>query len=78
MDGRRAYRCTCCGNIWTEGLQGRQRKYSEQRPGYQFKDTGAASPNGGADLPPTGARQPRSGTEGGNHGWLRRLVRQSD
>ena len=35
-------------------------------------------PNGGADLPPTGARQPRSGTERANHGWLRRLVRHSD
>lgn len=45
MDGRRAYRCACCGNVWTEGMQGREKQYSEQRPGYQFRDTGAASPN---------------------------------
>lgn len=36
FDGRRAYRCKSCGFIWTEGLQGRKRRYSKQRPGYQF------------------------------------------
>ena len=39
FDGRRAYRCKQCGNVWTEGLQGRKRKYSEQRHGYQFADS---------------------------------------
>lgn len=38
FDGRRAYRCHNCGNVWTEGLQGRERKYSSQIVGYQFKD----------------------------------------
>ena len=42
MDGRRAYRCRSCDYIWTDGLQGRERKYSPQRPYYQFGDTGAA------------------------------------
>lgn len=37
-DGRRAYRCKKCGSIWTEGMQGRKKKYSEQRLSYQFKD----------------------------------------
>jgi transposase-like protein len=41
-DGRRAYRCRACGHAWTEGMQGRERRYSEQRPGDQFADTGAA------------------------------------
>lgn len=41
FDGRRAYRCPVCGSKWTEGTQGRKRRYSKQRPGYQFKDTGA-------------------------------------
>lgn len=41
FDGRRAYRCQC-GHIWTQGMQGRERRYSPQRPGTQFKDTGAA------------------------------------
>ena len=41
FDGRRAYRCKQCGVIWTTGLQGRNKKYSNQRSGYQFKDTGA-------------------------------------
>jgi transposase-like protein len=40
--GKRAYRCQWCGNIWTEGARGRQRKLSPQRQGYQFADTGAA------------------------------------
>ena len=35
-DGRRAYRCGFCGTIWTNGLQGRKRKYAKQRSGYQF------------------------------------------
>ena len=43
MDGRRAYRCQMCGGTWTQGMQGRQRQYSVQRPGYQFANTGAAS-----------------------------------
>ena len=34
-DGRRAYRCQC-GNIWTEGMQGRKKQYSVQRQSYQF------------------------------------------
>ena len=38
-DGRRAYRCKCCGKVWTEGMQGREKKYSEQRHGYQFSDS---------------------------------------
>lgn len=41
FDGRRAYRCQSCGHIWTSGMQGRAKKYSPQRAGYQFKDTGA-------------------------------------
>lgn len=36
FDGRRAYKCKQCGNIWTEGLQGRKKQYSSQRYGYQF------------------------------------------
>ena len=42
LDGRRAYRCRVCGSTWTNGLQGRTRRYSPQRTGYQFADTGAA------------------------------------
>lgn len=42
FDGRRAYRCPDCGEIWTEGLQDRQQKFSDQRPGFQFKDTGSS------------------------------------
>jgi hypothetical protein len=38
-------RCVNCGNVWTDGLQGREKQYSNQRPGYQFRDTGAATPN---------------------------------
>lgn len=38
LDGRRAYRCGQCGNRWTEGLQGREQKYSKQRMGDQFRD----------------------------------------
>ena len=38
-DGRRAYRCKCCGNVWTEGMQGREKKYSEQRQGFQFANS---------------------------------------
>lgn len=44
-DGRRAYRCKKCGDIKTFGMQGRKRRYSEQRPGYQFYDTGASKQN---------------------------------
>ena len=39
FDGRRAYRCKQCGNVWTNGLQGRKRQYSQQREGYQFADS---------------------------------------
>jgi len=39
FDGRRAYRCQQCGKTWTEGMQGRERKYSPQRMGYQFADS---------------------------------------
>lgn len=41
FDGRRAYRCKNCGNEWTEGLQGRSQRFSMQRFGNQFHDTGA-------------------------------------
>lgn len=36
MDGRRAYRCKKCGKIHTYGMQGRKKKYSEQRFSDQF------------------------------------------
>ncbi len=39
FDGRRAYRCQKCGTVWTEGLQGRERKYSNQRESYQFANS---------------------------------------
>ena len=39
FDGRRAYRCKGCGSIKTFGMQGRERKYSIQREGYQFADS---------------------------------------
>lgn len=42
MDGRRAYRCRSCGSEWTEGMQGRAKQYSKQRPSNQFANTGAA------------------------------------
>lgn len=38
FDGRRAYLCNSCYKIWTEGMQGRTKKYSIQRNGYQFKN----------------------------------------
>jgi transposase-like protein len=41
-DGRRAYRCQSCGHIWTNGLNGRKKRYSIQRLGDQFHDTGAS------------------------------------
>lgn len=41
FDGRRAYRCRACRKTWTEGLHGRARRYSPQRLGDQFHDTGA-------------------------------------
>jgi hypothetical protein len=41
-DGRRAYRCPICENIWTMGTFGRNPSYSVQRPSFQFYDTGAA------------------------------------
>lgn len=37
-DGRRAYRCIFCDHIWTEGLQGRKKRYNIQRQGTQFRD----------------------------------------
>ena len=43
VDGRRAYRCRVCGATWTEGLQGRKRRWSPQRDGNQFHDTGATN-----------------------------------
>lgn len=39
VDGRRAYRCKCCGSIWTEGMQGREIKIQKQRLSYQFADS---------------------------------------
>ena len=39
FDGRRAYRCKVCGNVWTMGMQGRAKKYSPQRQGFQFADS---------------------------------------
>ena len=39
FDGRRAYKCINCGNQWTEGMQGRQQKFSEQRESNQFADS---------------------------------------
>lgn len=36
FDGRRAYRCKNCGHIHTLGMQGRNKRFSEQRYGYQF------------------------------------------
>lgn len=39
FDGMRAYRCKCCGNVWTEGMQGREKRYSPQRHGYQFSNS---------------------------------------
>lgn len=41
LTGRRAYRCKLCGNTWTAGTQGRKAKFSAQRQGTQFHDTGA-------------------------------------
>jgi transposase-like protein len=41
-DGRRAYRCQRCGATWTDGLQGRKPRYSHQRQGDQFANTGAS------------------------------------
>lgn len=38
FDGRRAYRCNSCNYIWTEGMQGRQHKYSKQMINFQFKN----------------------------------------
>ncbi len=41
LDGRRAYRCQKCGHEWTDGRQGRRQRYSPQRIGMQFANTGA-------------------------------------
>lgn len=40
MDRRRAYRCQRCGSAWHE-WQGSIKRYSAQRQGDQFADTGA-------------------------------------
>ena len=42
-DGRRCYRCRKCGHQWSWGSQGRAPRYSVQRWGFQFHDTGAVS-----------------------------------
>jgi len=39
FDGRRAYRCNHCGHVWTNGLNGRKKTYSNQRESYQFSDS---------------------------------------
>ena len=39
FDGRRVYRCSKCGRIWTNGMQGRERRFSQQREGNQFADS---------------------------------------
>ena len=39
FDGRRAYRCNNCGNVWTNGMQNRVKQYSSQRESYQFADS---------------------------------------
>lgn len=39
FDGRRAYRCSNCGNCWTNGMQGRSKRYSNQREGHQFANS---------------------------------------
>lgn len=39
FDGRRAYRCKNCGKVWTEGMQGRSKKYGPQRFTFQFADS---------------------------------------
>ena len=41
FDGRRAYRCPQCNSEWTDGMQGALKKYSVQRLGNQFYNTGA-------------------------------------
>lgn len=41
LDGRRAYRCQLCKSIWTYGTQNREKRYSPQRNGFQFSNTGA-------------------------------------
>jgi len=38
---RRVYRCNVCGCIWVVNF-GAKKRYSFQRQGYQFKDTGAS------------------------------------
>lgn len=39
LDGRRAYGCTKCGYLWTNGLQDREQTFSPQRVGYQFRNS---------------------------------------
>lgn len=39
FDGRRAYKCINCNNVWTEGMQRREKRYSNQRYGYQFSNS---------------------------------------
>ena len=38
LDGRRAYRCKNCHHEWTEGMQGRKKRYSIQRNRNQFSN----------------------------------------
>lgn len=46
IDGRRAYRCKNCRQVWTVGLQGRKPTYNKQRIGIQFADTGSLAYRG--------------------------------
>jgi len=39
FDGRRVYRCKSCFSVWSEGLQNRTQRYSQQRFGNQFADS---------------------------------------
>ena len=39
FDGRRAYRCNNCRITWTNGMQGRKKRYSSQRISDQFHDS---------------------------------------
>ena len=52
IDGRRVYRCRVCGCCWTLGGVEYKKRYSPQRDGYQFHDTGACrhSPKATAEM----------------------------
>lgn len=45
FDGRRAYKCLQCGNEWTNGLQGRQQRFSPQRLTNQFSNSRGKNAN---------------------------------